>query len=283
MSKITTVRSQTVIVAQLTAMGCTTFEVGVLRSDGRMILRERWREAEIIDALAWLRHENAAGAQIYVRPAGVHALTLIDDLTAETVQSMAGEGFEPAVVVETSRGNYQVWLKHAEVLDERTSTAAAKLLAARLAGDPSSADWRHFGRLAGFTNQKLQRRLPSGLAPFVRLRESSGEIFSRAQETAREVRRTLAEASRAPGLTPGQHSDGASGLRPIAEFHRDPVYGGDLHRADLGWATQAAGAGLSLEQIRDAILTARDLRHKGDAKRQLDYATRTAQKALAPE
>jgi hypothetical protein len=169
-------------------------------------------------------------AQIYVRPAGVHALTLIDDLTAETVQSMAGEGFEPAVIVETSRGNYQVWLKHAEVLDERSSTAAAKLLAARLAGDPSSADWRHFGRLAGFTNQKLQRRLPSGLAPFVRLRKSSGEIFSRAQETAREVRRTLAEASRAPGLTSGQHSDGASSLRPIAEFHRDPVYGGDLHR-----------------------------------------------------
>jgi hypothetical protein len=83
-----------------------------------MILRERWREAEIMEALAWLRHENAAGAQIYVRPAGVHALTLIDDLTAETVQHMAGEGFEPAVVVETSRGNYQVWLKHAEVLDE---------------------------------------------------------------------------------------------------------------------------------------------------------------------
>jgi hypothetical protein len=264
-------------------MGCATFEIGVLRSDGRMILREQWQATEIIDALAWLRHENAAGAQIYVRPAGVHSLTLIDDLTAETVQRMAGEGFEPALVVETSRRNYQAWLKHAEVLDERTSTAAARLIAARFGGDPSSADWRHFGRLAGFTNQKLQRRLPSGLAPFVRLRDCSGEIFSRAQETAREVRRTLAAASRAPSLTPGQDHDGTRGLRPIAEFHRDPVYGGDLHRADLAWATQAAGAGLSLEQIRDTIVSARDLRHKGDAKRQLDYATRTAQKARAPD
>jgi hypothetical protein len=113
--------------------------------------------------------------------------------------------------------------------------------------------------------------------------KSSGEIFSRAQETAREVRRQLAEDSRTPGLTPGQHNGGTISLRPIAEFHRDPVYSGDLHRADLGWATQAAAAGLSLEEIRDTILTARDLRHKGDAKRQLDYATRTAQKALAPE
>jgi hypothetical protein len=89
--------------------------------------------------------------------------------------------------------------------------------------------------LAGFTNQKLQRRLPSGLAPFVRLRKSSGEIFSRAQETAYEVRRRLAEESRRPELTAGQHHNGTSGLRPIAEFHRDPVYGGDLHRADLAW------------------------------------------------
>jgi hypothetical protein len=43
------------------------------------------------------------------------------------------------------------------------------------------------------------------------------------------------------------------------------------------------GARLSLEQIRDTIVSARDLRHKGDAKRQLDYATRTAQKARAPD
>jgi hypothetical protein len=168
-------------------------------------------------------------------------------------------------------------------LTKRTSTAAAKLIAARFGGDRSGADWRHFGRLAGFTNQKLQHCLPSGLTPFVRLRHASGEIFSRAHETAREVRRTLAEANRAPSLTPGQHHNSTSGLRPIVEFHRDPIYGGDLHRADLAWATQAAGAGLSLEQIRDTILSARDLRHKGDAKRQLDYATRTAQKALARE
>jgi hypothetical protein len=35
MSKISIVRSQTVIAAQLTAMGCTTFEVGVLAVTAR--------------------------------------------------------------------------------------------------------------------------------------------------------------------------------------------------------------------------------------------------------
>jgi hypothetical protein len=41
MSTTGTARSQKTIAAHLTAMGGATFEVGVLRSDGRMILREQ--------------------------------------------------------------------------------------------------------------------------------------------------------------------------------------------------------------------------------------------------
>ena len=79
---------------------------------------------------------------------------------------MTDGGFQPALVVETSPGNFQVWLNHGRILFNRTfSTQAAKELARRFGGDPSSADWRHFGRLAGFTNQKPKRRLKSGLPP----------------------------------------------------------------------------------------------------------------------
>jgi hypothetical protein len=34
-------------------------------------------------------------------------------------------------------------------------------------------------------------------------------------------------------------------------FHGDPVYGGDLHRADMAWAKHAAGCGMTLEQIKE--------------------------------
>jgi len=34
-----------------------------------------------------------------------------------------------------------------------------------------------------------------------------------------------------------------SRLRALAEFHRDPRYAGDLHRADMAWARYAAGIG----------------------------------------
>jgi hypothetical protein len=93
---------------------------------------------------------------------------------------MKAEGFAPAAVVETSPGNFQAWLKHGETLDEAVSTRAAKLLAERYGGDLGSADWRHFGRLAGFTNPKPNRRLESGLQPFARLLEASGQIYRQA-------------------------------------------------------------------------------------------------------
>jgi hypothetical protein len=41
------------------------------------------------------------------RPAGVHGLRLIDDLTAEAAERMKAERFEPAVVVATSLNNFQ--------------------------------------------------------------------------------------------------------------------------------------------------------------------------------
>jgi hypothetical protein len=59
------------------------------------------------------------------------------------------------------------------------------------------------------------------------------------------------------------------------------MYAGDLHRADLAWAKHAA-AGLTLEQITAKLLNSRDLSKKGSRKRQLEYVTRTAEKALCP-
>jgi hypothetical protein len=66
----------------------------------------------------------------------------------------------------------------------------------------------------------------------------------------------------------GRVGQGASGLRPLAEFHRDPRYAGDLHRADMAWARHAAATGLPAGEIRAAIMAARDLAKKGSARRQ---------------
>ena len=95
---------------QLRAMGCERFDVGIKRDAGEMILREGQGAIEIEETIKWLRHENAKGAQIYVRPTGAHGLSLLDDLSSEAMERMKAEGFEPAVVVETSPNNFQAWL-----------------------------------------------------------------------------------------------------------------------------------------------------------------------------
>jgi hypothetical protein len=269
---------------QLEALGAVCFDIGVKRFDGTMILREGWSARQVLKSLLWLRRENLNRGHIYVRPAGTHGLSLVDDLKADTFVRMKADGFAPAAVVETSPGNFQAWLKHGEVLDEVTSTRAAKLLAERYGGDPGSADWRHFGRLAGFTNPKPSRRLESGLQPFARLVEAGGRVYRRAPGFIAEVRAPLVdEAAMIGGGAEdrvGQGDPELPPIKPLAEFHSDARYDGDLHRADMAWARHAAEMGLSVGEIRAAIMQARDLSKKGSLKRQGEYAVRTAGKAI---
>lgn len=268
--------------AQLRAMSCERFDLGIRREAGEMILREGQGAIEIEETIKWLRHENGKGAHIYIRPAGTHSLSLIDDITAEVIERMKAEGFEPAVVVETSPNNFQAWLNHGQVLDVSTSTRASKQLAERFGGDLSSADWRHFGRLAGFTNPKRERQLPSGMRPFARLRSTKGRVYSHAAEFLARISKD--EQHQRETVKGGQpqirHRRARVIIRPLKEFHDDAIYAGDLHRADMAWAKHAAGCGLTHEQIRVELLNGRDLSKKGSRKRQIEYVMRTTEKAL---
>ena len=105
---------------QLRATGCERFDIGIKRDAGEMILRERQAAIDIEKTIRWLRHENAKGAHIYIRPAGAHSLSLLDDLSWEATKQMKAEGYEPAAVVETSPDNFQAWLNHGQVLDAAT-------------------------------------------------------------------------------------------------------------------------------------------------------------------
>ncbi|MCW5963543.1 MAG: hypothetical protein KIT83_05850 [Bryobacterales bacterium] len=70
---------------------------------------------------------------------------MVDDRTAEAIQQMKQQGFEPCVVVETSPGNLQAWLNHGKVLPKDEST------------------------LPGFTNGNEKYQQKDERHPFVRL------------------------------------------------------------------------------------------------------------------
>ena len=160
---------------QLKALGERAYDIGVRPQDGAFIYHS-WTPAETVTNIAWLRQRNAAGDHIYVRPAAPlpmsSGILLIDDLTQQSLARMKEDDTDPAATIETSPGNYQTWVRvSAESIDAEVATMAAKILAKRYGGDTNSADFRHYGRLAGFTKPGYRNKT-TGLAPFVMLRTS---------------------------------------------------------------------------------------------------------------
>jgi len=279
-------RTADAVMSQIRAMGCEVFEVGLFKpaATGKepVMLPRTWDADTLLRSVSWLRHQNREDRNIYIRPKGEHNLSLVDDLKWTSVQAMKTAGFEPAVVVQTSPGNFQAWVKHPQMLDKETGTAAARALAQKFDGDIGAADWRHFGRLAGFTNRKEKHKGADGLYPFVLLMEHRGvsyqnglhflSVIKNALEQEQATKKQLAEAVVIEPHRP-------SVLKSIDGFRNDPKYGGDGTRIDLAYAVYAFAHGISTAEV-SAALRSRDLSHKGNEKRQEDYVQRTIQKAL---
>ncbi|WP_051084102.1 DNA-primase RepB domain-containing protein [Gilvimarinus chinensis] len=159
---------------QLEAMNAPLYEVGLYdRANDRMLPRT-WTAEQVLKSISWLKSMNIKGNDIFIRPAGSMGLVFFDDVGQGTVDRMKKAGLAPAVLIESSPSNYHGWLRVSDSpIDEALATAACKVVAADYGGDVDSADWRHFGRLAGFTTRKPEHVQPDGKRPFVLLSESS--------------------------------------------------------------------------------------------------------------
>jgi len=189
----------------------------------------------------------------------------------------------PAVLVETSPGNFQAWLNHGKQLERSLSTAVAKTLAATFHGDLGSADWRHFGRLAGLTNRKEKYRQPDGDFPYVRLREASGSTYAKAAgfvaDVEERIRREIAEAERKRKLFLKKSRSTSKRLKDIDQFRSDPKYGGAHSRSDLAYAVYSLDHDIPESQVR-ARIASQALSYLGSAARQQDYIERIVRKAV---
>lgn len=269
-------------------MGASTFEVGLFKPEpesgttGPEMIPRTWDRDSLMRSVPWMKLQNLQGRSIYVRPHGEHDLSMVDDLKPDSLNRMFTSGFKPALVIETSPGNFQAWLKHSRVLCRETSTAAARALAEQFGGDRGAADWRHFGRLAGFTNRKAKYQGAEGLFPYVRLVAASGAVYPNAEQFIGQVEKKLAHDRELASEQAAKfvRNEPRVMRRTIEHFRSNPLYGGDGTRSDLAYAIYAIAHGASEEHVRGAIRT-RDLSHKGNDKRQDEYVDRTVQKALA--
>jgi hypothetical protein len=282
-------KTSEIVNRQIRSMCSEVFEVGLFRpesgkdsSEPEMFLRT-WDKESLFRSISWLRFQNMNGRNIFIRPKGEHQISLIDDLKIDGIKALKAAGFTPALVVQTSPGNFQAWLNHGVTLPKELSTAAARALAERFGGDTGAADWRHFGRLGGFSNRKEKYRQPDGLFPFVRLIEANQAVYPQAAQFVEEVRETLefdrtsADERRQKNAN-SLRTHSATRLKTIDDFRNNPTYSGDGNRIDLAFAVYAASHGVPEPEIR-AVIASRDLSHKGNRRRQEEYIDRTIQKA----
>ena len=136
-----------------------------------------WTATQLLNpaTIGFLRARNRDGYDIYIRPDGWdqnagYILVDLDRADAHVIERMRRNGHHPCLVLQTSPGHLQAWVQvTASGLEPCIATAVARQLARAYGGDPGSAEWRHLGRLAGFTNQKPSRRNHQGYAPWVKI------------------------------------------------------------------------------------------------------------------
>jgi hypothetical protein len=180
-----------------------------------------WTPTELLNpaTVGFLRIRNREGCDVYVWPfaekqnAGYILLDL-DRAAPSVLEAMRGNGHEPCVVLQTSPGHLQAWIHISTLpLEPAIATAIGKHLARVYGGDLASTDWRHLGRLAGFTNQKPQR-LTGGYAPWVKIMHARAGLARSAEALLQSVTLLpVPTAQRSNGdATTDNHSDRVTGI-----------------------------------------------------------------------
>jgi len=136
-----------------------------------------WTAAQLTypATLRFLRVRNREGCDVYIQPYSPncnpgYVLVDLDHGNPAILEAMRHNGHEPCVVLQTSPGNLQAWVRvSAAPIEPTIASFVGKLLAHAYGGDLASTDWRHLGRLAGFTNKKPHRRDGRGYSPWVKV------------------------------------------------------------------------------------------------------------------
>jgi hypothetical protein len=240
-------------------MGCERFEVGIRDAKTGKMMNRTWIAGEVHKSIPWLKRMNAKGNDIYVRPADDKTgLILVDDIDAVTVAEMRENGHAPALVVETSSKNMQAWVNTSHRLTQAYRTAIARHLAKTYDADRASADGKHYGRLAGFTNQKPKHEDKYGRHPFCLLRQSPGQKAAKASELVQKAHINLLEKEKAGRINQ------IKGHRPgfgVVNAYKEQMqllhqrYGPDIDwsRADWMVAKDLAKRGYGAQDIKRAI------------------------------
>lgn len=267
--------TKTAIERQLKAMGLPAYELTIFGGDRPHT--KVMTPAEILSDLPRLKRANKSGSSIVVRgPRDMdHDLIILDDLDRFTPDRMKEDGLNPAVVVETSPGSFQAWLKLGTPQPAPVRHEAARILADRYGADPAAVDPHKSGRLAGFTNPKPEHKTRKG-SPFVLLHRFAGAVADRAADLIAAAREALTRRAETAKITTAPTADAnlVAWWKSAQEAVPPPR---DMSAVDWHLTNIALAAGRAPEDVAAALAETAD--RKGNAAEK--YAERTVGRAMA--
>jgi hypothetical protein len=147
------------VVAYVKAMPAKKYDIRAIwkqrNLQGRLKSQSKlysWSAEKMTSNLTILKEHNNQGYEIFARPID-DSYVLLDNVARETLADIAA--IKPCLLMETSPGNYQVWLRIKDMPENRDIQKAIwSALTVRFNADPGSAKPGQLGRLPGFVNQK---------------------------------------------------------------------------------------------------------------------------------
>lgn len=250
-------------------------------------------EEEVAAHLPEMLQIQQRGENLYYTPlSGDKHHILIDDLTADNLVRLQKDGFRPAVVLESSPGNYQCLLtipKLGTDFDRDVGNCITERLN-REYGDKKLCGCIHPHRAPGFGNRKPKHRQQDGGFPEVKLLFAERRQCGKALALARRIDREYAEAAekRKGKRRTFQPVDLRSGDPAAAYFaHLENIRRHltieDYSRVDAMIALRLRSNGHSRESVAETIrVCAPTIRDSRVGRNWQRYAERTADYAFGP-
>lgn len=242
------------------------------------------------------------GENIYYTPLSEHKHhILVDDMDRDRLARLIADGYRPAVVLESSPGNFQAVItvpKLGTVHDKDVGNRIAERLNAEY-GDPRLSGAIHPHRAPGYENRKPERRREDGSYPEVRLRRAERRECAKtlalcseidAEYREREALKARQQSERVSGRAQSAlESVAASGSAIDAYWlhYRDVLKrqrgaDSDLSRVDSMIAVRMRVTGRGQDEIEGAIRQcAPTVRASDEGRNWTDYAQRTARFAFS--
>lgn len=205
------------------------------------------------------------GENIYYMPLseGRHHI-LIDNMTRDSLKRLQEDGFRPAVVLESSPGNYQCLLTIPRLGTEFDRDVGNRITERlnREYGDKKLCGCIHPHRAPGFENRKPKHRREDGSFPQVKLLFAERRECGKALALARRIDYEYAGGRREPeGRASDVDDAGRSARDPPAAYYahleniRRHLTIEDYSRVDAMIALRLRSNGHSRESVEETIRT----------------------------